>query len=137
MQPPLTVGDVTLWHGAALLLGLFAVGAGAALVAWVYRDARARGSPSPGGWALSVLSLPIPFLPWYLYRRSRSLDDRSSAVPTVDRLLATWGLGTIGAFAIGSVISPPDPFTQLFYTPFALVVTLPLVYFVVYPRWIR
>lgn len=131
------VGGETLWLGATWLLGLFAVGAGAALVAWVYRDATARGSDSPIGWAVAVLILPIPFLPWYLYHRSRSLEDRSGATSTTDRLLATWGLATVGAFVIGAVVSPPDPATQILYTPLVLIATLPLVYFVVYPRWIE
>lgn len=130
-------GEGMPWIGLAWILGIFGLGAGVALVAWVYRDARARHIESPGGWALAVVSLPIPFLPWYLYRRGALRDEHSDSHPTVDRLLGTWALGTVGAFAIATIVSPPDPVTQLLYTPVALVLTLPLVYFVVYPRWIR
>ncbi|MBI4164410.1 MAG: hypothetical protein HY508_01605 [Acidobacteria bacterium] len=36
---------------------------------WVFRDARAKGIPKPGGWALACVLLWMVFFPWYLSRR--------------------------------------------------------------------
>ncbi|MXR40663.1 hypothetical protein GRX01_04780 [Halobaculum sp. WSA2] len=37
-------------------------------------------------------------------------------------------------FAIGAMLTPPDPFTQLLTVPVILLVTIPLSYWVVYKR---
>lgn len=110
------------WFFVALWLCL-----AASLCLWVYRDARARGSDSPAGWAISVGVLAIPMLPWYLYRR-RSLDGRRDADSTFDRLLSTWVLAGLATFVLGIPLSSPDPFRQLRYWSVALPVALPLAY---------
>lgn len=122
------------WFFLALWLGLVA-----SLGLWVYRDARARGSDSPVGWAISVGFLVIPMLPWYLYRR-RSLDGRHGADSTFDRLLRTWVTAGLTTFVVGSVVAPPDPFAHLIYWSAMLPVTLPLAYVFVSMggfEWIR
>lgn len=132
MQLPWTIGEQTFWLLLALALGVLWVSLAASLIAWVYRDASARGSDSPAGWALAVFGLPIPFLPWYLYRRHTSLSARTRPATTVDRLLGTWVTASLASFVVGTVVSPPDPFSQIIYWGVALLVTLPIAYVLVY-----
>lgn len=50
------------WVGFALLLGC---------AAWVYSDAKERGSSSPALWATGVILLWIVFFPLYLIMRPK------------------------------------------------------------------
>lgn len=113
---------VLLWASMVLAAGL-----------WVARDARARGSDRPMLWSLASVFTPVG-LPYYLFRRFRrnGLGERASSPTRLDRLLATWTAATLAASFVGSVLSPPDPFSQLLYTLGTLCVTLPLAYLFLY-----
>lgn len=113
---------VLLWASMVLSLGL-----------WVARDARARGSDWPILWALSSVFTPVG-LPYYLFRRFRrnGLDERATPPTRLDRLLATWAVATLLASFGGSLLSPPDPVSQLLYTVGCLLATLPFAYLLLY-----
>ncbi|WP_435159591.1 DUF7534 family protein [Haladaptatus sp. DFWS20] len=49
---------------------------------------------------------------------------------SVERAVVTLKYGILLAFTLGAMVSPPDPFTQLIFTPVLLVVSVPLVYLI-------
>ncbi|WP_379699556.1 hypothetical protein [Halopelagius fulvigenes] len=57
-------------------------------------------------------------IPYYLFRRFRrgGFGDRERPPTGRDRLLAAWAAASLVAFGVGSVVSPPDPFSQLLCT---------------------
>ena len=122
-------------HSLVLTATLFVWLSGvAALFQLISRDARARDSDQPGTWALAVVvALPLA-LPYYAYSVSltQRLGARATPPDHIDRLLATWANGCLGAILAGSVLAPPDPFSQLRAVWLALVVSLPVSYLLVY-----
>ncbi|WP_049971755.1 hypothetical protein [Haladaptatus cibarius] len=47
-----------------------------------------------------------------------------------ERAVSALKYGTVLAFVFGGIFGPPDPFTQVVFTPILLVICVPLVYFV-------
>lgn len=118
---------------AFAVFALFWASMALSLDLWVFRGAGARGSSRPALWALASVFTPVG-LPYYLFRRFRrgGFGDRERPPTGRDRLLATWAAASLVAFGVGSVASPPDPFSQLLYTLGALCATLPLAYLLLY-----
>jgi len=118
---------------------LFAVNAAlwlsttAALCWWLYRDASARGSRTPTGWALSGAFVPL-VLPYYLYKRRRGpvLSQRERSVDRLDRRLGTVVTAGLGAFLVGLIVTPPDPVLQFVVFPLLFLTLLPVAYVLVY-----
>lgn len=103
------------------------------LLAWVYRDARARGTDRPWHWTtLATPPLGVVGLPWYLYRRHGHLPDRIEPPARLDRLLATVVSAGLVAILLGPVLSPPDPFSQIVWLSVGFVALLPPAYVLVY-----
>lgn len=120
-----------------------------ALGYWVYWDGQRHDIDRSGEWAVASLVF-APAILGYLWERRRSgtdpadsgdASDESGAAPpgvtgrtatTADRLAATVLAAVAPAFLLGSVLSPPDPVTQIFFVAGALAFTAPLAYALVY-----
>ena len=110
--------------GAALVLFVWV-----AVGAWVNFDAHARGSDHPGLWGVlaPVLGIVLAYyLLWWRPERSRryppSRWERATAIVVV--------AGLVG-LVVGSLVSPPDPASQLTVWPVAFASCLPVAYWVV------
>ncbi|MBO4247940.1 hypothetical protein IL252_08950 [Halomicrobium sp. IBSBa] len=125
-RPALLIGVL----GACFVGGLFAL-----LGYWVYRDASARGRRNP------ILVVPVAlFAPFglllYLYRRRRW--EREHPKTAWDRRVETALVAIGGAFVVGVLVTPPDPFTQILALPVLTTAALPLSYLLVYREgWTR
>ncbi|WP_123537217.1 hypothetical protein [Halosimplex salinum] len=97
------------------------------LVVWVYLDARARDSDHVLRSTATVAVFP-PALVAYVYYR----PERARPQSDEERLTLTVLLALLSAMMAGTVFSPPDVFAQPRNTFGALLVTLPLFYFLVY-----
>lgn len=104
-RPPL------LWTASFLLTALAVVAANVSLALWVYYDATARGAEgaSRGVWALFP-----PYLLWYLFTRDR-LGPRHRPIEGREAIVGSTFVGLFLAVVLGSVLAPPDPFTQSLY----------------------
>jgi uncharacterized membrane protein HdeD (DUF308 family) len=127
-------------HGSVSLQPALVVAFGAALFAvvllatgvWVDADARARGSSHPVVWGvfapLSGIVLTY-YLLWWRRGRSREWPPSRS-----ERAAATVVVAGIGGLIAGSLVSPPDPASQLAVWPVAFACCLPLAYWLVRRR---
>ncbi|ELZ31554.1 hypothetical protein [Halorubrum distributum] len=118
-----------------------AVAFGAALVlfvwlasgVWVNFDAHARGSDHPGLWGvLSPLSGIVLFYYLLWWRRGRSRRYPPSRWERATAIVAVAGFGGL---AVGSLVSPPDPTSQLTTWPVAFAGCLPVAYWAVGRRF--
>lgn len=110
--------------GAALVVFVWA-----AMGAWVNFDARARGSRRPAIWGvfapLSGIVLCYYLLWW---RRGRS---REWPPGRAERAAAVVVVAGLGGLIVGSLVSPPDPASQLTTWPVAVAGCLPVAYWAV------
>ncbi|MDV7350564.1 hypothetical protein R3751_12360 [Halorubrum distributum] len=118
-----------------------AVAFGAALVlfvwlasgVWVNFDAQARGSDYPGLWGvLAPLSGVVLFYYLLWWRRGRSREYPPSRWERATAIVTVAGLGGL---AVGSLVSPPDPTSQLTVWPVAFACCLPVAYWAVGRRF--
>ena len=110
--------------GAALVLFVWV-----AIGAWVNFDAHARGSDHPGFWGVLAPVSGIVLLYYLLWwRRGRSHRYPASKWERATAIVVVAGLGGL---AVGSLVSPPDPISQLTTWPVAFVGCLPVAYWVV------
>jgi hypothetical protein len=95
---------------AAGLVVVALVAAVGAVAYWVYRDADARGSDSPGWWALAVAFF-APALLVYVFRRD-AIGERPPESGR-ERRVRVVGTSVLLAWLVVAVVSPPDPVTQM------------------------
>jgi hypothetical protein len=118
-----------------------AVAFGAALVlfvwlatgVWVNFDAHARGSDRPGFWGvLTPVSgvVLVYYLLWWRRGRSRRYPPFRW-----ERVAATVAVAGPAGLAVGSLVSPPDPISQLTVWPVAFAGCLPVAYWAVRRRF--
>ena len=114
--------------GVALFLSVLV-----ATGAWVALDARARGSNYPGVWGVFAPFSGI-VLAYYLlwWRRGRS---RARPPSRPERTAATVVVAGIGGMIVGSLVSPPDPTSQLTVWPAAFACCLPVGFWLVERRF--
>ena len=114
--------------GAGLVLFVWA-----AIGAWVNLDARARGSRYPAVWGVfAPLSGIILFYYLLWWRRGR---PREWPPGWVERAAATVVVAGLGGLVVGSLVSPPDPVSQLTTWPVAFAGCLPVAYWLVRARF--
>ncbi|MFC5133612.1 MULTISPECIES: hypothetical protein [Haloferacaceae] len=117
----------TVAFGAALVLFVWI-----ALGAWVNFDARARGSRHPAIWGVfAPLSGIVLFYYLFWWRRGR---PRERPPGRVERATAVVVVAGLGGLIVGSLVSPPDPTSQLTVWPIAFACCLPLAYWLVRAR---
>lgn len=99
---------------------------------WIRLDSTARGSSSPLLWAILG---PI-FWPAALYYLLvvRPSNERRYPPTRWQGLAGMFAVTSFGANVLVSILAPPDPFTQILYTPVCFVVLLLLTYLLVYRR---
>ena len=114
--------------GAALVLFVWV-----AIGAWVNFDSHARGSDHPGSWGVLAPVSGI-VLAYYLlwWRRGRS---RRYPASKWERSAAAVSVAGFAGLAVGSLVSPPDPISQLTVWPIAFACCLPVAYWVVRRRF--
>lgn len=98
------------------------------LGAWVYYDAASRGAAHPGRWAVAV-ALVAPLLLAYVHRRG----DRVRGPTRGEEVTLPALLACLFAWITGTLLAPPDPYTQVEYVYGVLVVALPAAYMFVSP----
>jgi hypothetical protein len=104
-----------------------------AIGAWVSFDAHARGSDRRGFWGvLAPLSGVVLFYYLLWWRRGRSREYPPSRW---ERSAATVTVAGVGGLVAGSLVSPPDPASQLTVWPIAFACCLPVGYWVVRRRF--
>ena len=114
--------------GAALVLFVWV-----AIGAWVNFDAHARGSDHPGFWGVLAPVSGIVLLYYLLWwRRGRSRRYPPSRWERATAIVVVAGLGGL---VVGSLVSPPDPVSQLTVWPVAFACCLPVGYWVVRRRF--
>ena len=114
--------------GAALVLFVWV-----AVGAWVNFDAHARGSDHPGIWGvLAPRSGVVLFCYLLWWRRGRS-RERPAARP--ERVAAVVVVAGLCGLVVGSLVSSPDPASQLTVWPVAFAGCLPVAYWVVGRRF--
>ena len=110
--------------GAALVLFVWV-----AIGAWVNFDAHARGSDHPRFWGgvapVSGIVLAYYLLWWRPGRTRRYPPSRW------ERVAATVAVAGPAGLVVGSLVSPPDPMSQLTVWPVAFACCLPVAYWVV------
>lgn len=116
---PSTLGLAVM---VAVLAGTYLAGA-----YWIYRDASARGSDRPGGWVSWWLLFTVFAAVYYLRVRDR-IGERAEPVTRAERAASAVVVATFVVLLGGTLVLPPDPYSQLSFVPPALAVTLPLVY---------
>ena len=93
---------------------------------WVNFDSHARGSDHPGLWGvLAPLSGVVLFFYLLWWRRGRSREYPPSRW---ERSAATVTVAGVGGLVAGSLVSPPDPISQLTVWPIAFAGCLPAAY---------
>ncbi|WP_096394332.1 hypothetical protein [Halorubrum trapanicum] len=114
--------------GAALVLFVWLASG-----VWVNFDAHARGSDYPAVWGvLAPLSGVVLFYYLLWWRRSRSREWSPSQL---ERATATVVIAGLGGLIVGSLVSPPDPTSQLTTWPIAFAGCLPVAYWLVRRRF--
>ncbi|TKX76026.1 hypothetical protein EXE46_00470 [Halorubrum sp. GN11_10-6_MGM] len=125
MFPALTPGVAV---GAALVLFVW-IASGV----WVNFDSRARGSRHPTIWGiLTPLSGFVLFYYLLWWRRGR---PREWPPGRVERATAVVVVAGLGGLLVGSLVSPPDPASQLTTWPIAFAGCLPVAYWGVRKRF--
>ncbi|WP_435196811.1 hypothetical protein [Natronomonas sp. EA1] len=109
------------------VLLLLPMAAFAALAVWVYDDARHRGSDSPLLWAFAGVFSPL-LVVYLLLVAVGHFQPRSAPPERRERLAGTLGFGVTAGFVLASVLSPPDPASQVLWLALSLTVTLPVAY---------
>ncbi|MCO8252349.1 hypothetical protein NKF26_00865 [Haladaptatus sp. AB618] len=99
---------------------------------WLRWDATARGSSSPLYWAI-LGSIVWPVALYYLLV-VRPSNERRYPPTRRQGLAGIFTISYIGAMVLGVVLAPPDPFTQVLYTPVYFVILLLITYLLVYRR---
>jgi quinol-cytochrome oxidoreductase complex cytochrome b subunit len=118
----------TVAFGAALVLFVWV-----AIGAWVNFDAHARGSDHPGFWGVVAPVSGIVLLYYLLWwRRGRSRRYPPSRWERATAIVVVAGLGGL---VVGSLVSPPDPISQLTVWPVAFAGCLPVAYWAVRRRF--
>ena len=121
MFPSLT--PVVAFGTALFLFVLMATGV------WANFDAHARGSDYPTFWGVfAPLSGIVLFYYLLWWRRGRSREYPPSRW---EQSAAAVGLAGIGGMIVGSLVSPPDPVSQLTVWPVAFACCLPVAYWLV------
>ncbi len=99
---------------------------------WLRWDATARGSSSSLYWAiLGPIVWPVAL---YYLLVVRPSNERRYPPTRRQGLAGIVSISSIGAMVLGSILAPPDPFTQVLYTPACFVILLLLTYFLIYRR---
>lgn len=132
---PQSGGLLTPNTGLVLAAGIlvFLLTVQVSLMVWVYRDARARGSDRPGYWtALTIPPIGVLGFPRYLHHRHRRLGDRAKPPTRLGRLLATVASAGLAAMLLGTVLTPPDPYSQITWLSVGFLALLPPAYVLVY-----
>ena len=99
---------------------------------WVNSDARARGSSHPTVWGVFAPLSGIVLAYYLWWRRGRSREYPPSRL---ERNTATVVVAGIGGLIAGSLVSPPDPTSQLTVWPVAFAGCLPVAYWLVRARF--
>ena len=100
---------------------------------WVNFDAHARGSDYPAVWGVFAPLLGIVLFYYLLWwRRGRSREYLPTRSERATAIVVVAGLGGLG---VGSLVSPPDPVSQLTTWPVAFACCLPVAYWVVRRRF--
>jgi len=115
---------------AVLLLQILGLGS------WIIADADARGSNWPELWGAGCIVIP-PLIFVYLFIRSR-IGRRDEPLVRNERILGTAVLSSTVALVLSGILSPPDPFTRIFYYILLLPVGVLIGYWLVWRRgWAR
>lgn len=119
---PVVAGGVALF-----LLVWVAIGA------WVNFDAHARGSDRPGFWGVLAPVSGVVLLYYLLWWR----PGRARRYPPSrwERVAATVAVAGPAGLVVGSLVSPPDPISQLTVWPVAFAGCLPVAYWAVRRRF--
>ncbi|MDB2261352.1 hypothetical protein PM035_10685 [Halorubrum ezzemoulense] len=114
--------------GAALVLFVWLASG-----VWVNLDAHARGSDYPAVWGVfAPLSGIVLFYYLLWWRRGRSREYPPSRWERATAIVAVAGPAGL---VVGSLVSPPDPISQLTVWPVAFAGCLPAAYWVVGRRF--
>ena len=128
LNAPLSLLTPAVAFGAALVLLVWLASG-----VWVNFDAHARGSDYPAVWGvLAPLSGVVLFYYLLWWRRGRARRYPPSRWERATAIVAVAGLGGL---AVGSLVSPPDPTSQLTVWPVAFAGCLPVAYWVVRRRF--
>ncbi|QKG92692.1 hypothetical protein EXE43_04140 [Halorubrum sp. SS5] len=104
-----------------------------AIGAWVNFDSHARGSDHPGFWGVLAPVSGIVLLYYMLWwRRGRSRRYPASRWEEATAIVAVAGPAGL---VVGSLVSPPDPISQLTVWPVAFAGCLPVAYLMVRRRF--
>lgn len=96
----------------------------------VATDAKARGSGAWISWGVTAVFVPFGPALYLLYRSQ--IGERTASLTRRERLAGTGTVVFLIAFTGGAVLSPPDPFTQLWYAALSLPVGLLAGYLLVW-----
>ncbi|WP_262179795.1 hypothetical protein [Haloarcula laminariae] len=95
---------------AALGTAVLVFGGPLAAGYWVFRDAAARGSDRAGPYGVAATLLPIPLVPLYLFVRRTWPERRHWS--RRDRAAGTAAAALLSAWAVATLLAPPDPGSQ-------------------------
>jgi cytochrome bd-type quinol oxidase subunit 2 len=115
---------------APLLAGfVFFVATAGLLAYWTHRDATAHGVERPALWVLAVLAVPFGVVVYLVVRRGWERErPRTDGVRAAETAL----FAILGALVLGTVLTPPDPFTQAVAMPALSLALLPVAYLLYY-----
>lgn len=121
---------IVIFHGLFLVLMSIAVFAALGVAYLIYTDAKDRGVPNsyPFLWAVGSFFIPFIIIPLYAYY-ARQIGSRSR--PFSKRELSIIWLYTtfFTALLVGTMLSPPDPYTNTI-TSILLLVPCGIVFYV-------
>lgn len=130
-----------------LLFLLFMAVVGIVVGRWVYQDAKSRGSSWAWQWGVGIAVLLIPVAPGllalatYILTRGNKIrnGEKQSTQPQNQRreFILTLGSLVILALFIGTIVSPPDPLTQIYYMLPLTLLSVVLAYWLVYRNGYR
>lgn len=138
MQPTGSSADaLTVPFLASMLFSGVALTTALAAGLWVSRDAQARGSSIPYLWGFVAVLGPGIVLYGPAVLLGVGLGERRSPPDATDRALGTWLVAGVTAILVGTLRSPPDPFTMAYRGLAAFAVALVLAYLLVFRRGYR